>query len=322
MMLARAAADFYWMARYIERAENTARLLENQLTGLVDTSIEELAVGWRVLYRVLGQSVSVAPAPMGEAEAYLMADAYTLAATLMEDAHNPDSILQCWTRARDNAMQLRPWLPVRVWTCMNQGFLWLRECDYTASWAEGPSVLPAEVINRLRLLAGVIHARMPRDNAWYFMELGRYVERLQRQAALLDIWTGTVEEVPLSWTSLLRVCTAYEAYCRLYSMVVRPDQALEYLVRNPELPRSLRFATRRIQHALSEIDPTGARYPLAPPHRFVLRLAAEIESDSMVEANPLEGDALFSNFLKESLALHDLIVAEYVAYPINKGLPS
>ena len=120
---------------------------------------------------------------------FLVADAFALAAYLIEDPANPNAIIQSWINARDNAKQLRPWLPVRVWTCLNDGFFWLRDCDFAEYWARGPNSLPAGVIDRLRLLSGVIEARMSRDDAWRFLVLGRFVERLQSQTALLQAWS-------------------------------------------------------------------------------------------------------------------------------------
>ena len=329
-MLARAAADFYWMGRYFERTEQTARLLQYQLTRLVDTPADELALGWRVIYRTLGQSAPVKPTLADEAESFLIADAYTLAASLVEDITNPDSMIQCLTMARENARQLRPWLPVRVWTCLNQGFFWLRDRDFHKAWAKGPAALAGEVIDRLRLLAGVVDSRMPRDDAWRFLELGRFVERLQQQTALLDAW-DRVGQAPgdapsLSWAGLLRVCGAYEFYCRSHSMVIRRGPALSFLVRNPELPRSLCFAVHRIEELLSGIDPGGARYPLAAPHRIVLRLAAAVETDLRGddEANgETNGETnSLQILLREGRTLHDLTVATYVDYPVETGLPS
>lgn len=325
-MLARAAADFYWMGRYFERAEHTARLLEYQLTRLVDTPAGELALGWRVIYRALGQSAPVTPTVTDEAESFLLADAYTLAASLVEETTNPDSMIRCWTMARDNAKQLRPWLPVRVWTCLNQGFFRLRDCDFPAAWATGPAALAAEVIDRLQLLAGVVDARMPRDDAWRFLELGRFVERLQHQVSLLDAWDrigqGPGDAPSLSWAGLLRVCAAHESYCRTHSMVVRRGPALAFLARNPELPRSLCFAVQRIEKLLAGIDPRGARYPLAGPHRMVLRLSATVETDPANE-NDAGGDGgSLEALLKDSRALHGITVSTYFDYPVEAGLPS
>ncbi|MDE2974233.1 MAG: alpha-E domain-containing protein [Gemmatimonadota bacterium] len=333
-MLARTAANFYWMGRYVERTEHTARLLRHQLGGLVDTPAEEVALGWRVVYRTLGQSAPDAPADADEAEAFLVADAYTLAGTLVEDDTNPDSLVSCWGMARENAKQLRPQLPLRVWTGLNRGYLWLRDCEFPSVWRVGPAQLVSEGIDRLRLLAGVVHATMPRDDAWRFLELGRLVERFRHQTALLDNWDrlGCVrgEEPRLSWADLLRVCGAYEHYCRRHTMTVRRAGALDFMIRDPEAPRSLRFAVHGIEDLLLGIDPLGGRHPLAPPHRMALRLAALVEAGAGGPARVGAGGAgreprekeLFEQMGRDGDTLHELVMSAYVDYPVAEGLPA
>ena len=326
-MLAREAADFYWMGRYVERTEHTARLLRHQLTRLVDTPADELALGWRVLYRTLRRSAPATPADADEAEAFLIADAYTLAGTLVEDETVADSMISCWRAARANASQLRPQLPLRVWTCLNRGYLWIRDCDFHAAWRVSPAELVSESIDRLQLLAGVVNAVMPRDDAWRFLKLGRFVERLQHQTALLDTW-DRIGRAPrrrpaLSWADLLRVCDAYELYCRRHSMTVRRSEVMDLMIRDPEVPRSLRFALHRIEGLLMGIDPLGNRHPLAPPHRMALRLAAVLEADSgdSNDAAPAAAgeSGLFERLTESGQALHDRVIGAYVDYPVAEG---
>lgn len=327
-MLARMAANFYWLGRYAERTENTARLLEYQLTRLVDTDADEIALGWRVVYRALSQSPPRAPTDVDEAEAFLIADAYTLTGGLVEDTRNPASIISCWGMARENAREIRPRLPLRVWVCLNQGFLWLQQTEFAEVWGEGPVALVSQAIDRLRLLAGVVDANMARDDAWRFLELGRYVERLQQQIVLLDVWDRIArpegEGVVLSWADLLRVCGAFEPYRRDRSLTLRRGPVLGFLMRHPEVSRSLRYATDGIDSALRGIDPAGGRPPLAPPHRTVLRMAATLELDAGEAAAGPDGapGEVFGSLTRDSRALHDLVQATYVDYPVAAGLPS
>jgi len=332
-MLARVAGDFYWMGRYLERTEHTARLLRYQLSGLVDTPADEVALGWRVVYRTLGQSVPDAPADADEAEAFLIADAYTLAGTLVEDDTNPDSMVSCWRMARENAKQLRPQLPLRVWTCLNQGYLWLRESEFPEAWRAGPTQLVSKGIDRLRLLAGVVHGTMPRDDAWRFLELGRFVERFQHQTVLLDNWDrigcAPGRNPRLSWADLLRVCGAYELYCRRHTMTVRRTEVLDFMIRDPEVPRSLRFAVHQIEGLLLGVDPLGNRHPVAPPHRMALRLAALVEADvggplstgAAGEGNDRSEEGLFDRLACDGDTIHALVMSAYVDYPVAEGLP-
>lgn len=345
-MLARVAGEFYWMGRYLERTEHTARLLEHQLERLVDSPADELAVGWSALYRALRQPVPDVPEDADEAEVFLVADAYTLAGALVEARANQDSILSCWAAARENARQIRPQLPLQVWTRLNRGFLWLREHDFAEAWAAGPATLVGEAIDRMRLLAGVIDARMPRDDAWRFLELGRFVERTSQHGVLLETWNDFGRRdgsAPTpAWSDLLRICGAYELYCRTHSMTVRRAKVLDLLIRNPELPRSLRFCVQRIGDLLAGIDPKGARYPLAPPHRTALRLAAAVEieepghaigepgraagereraAEEPERAGEPEGASFFAVLERDGAALHDLILGIYVDYPALGAAP-
>ena len=324
-MLARVAGEFYWMGRYLERTEHTARLLEHQLSRLVDSPADELALGWSAVYRALRQPAPDMSEDADEAEVFLVADAYTLAGSLVEAKANQDSVLSCWTSARECARQVRPQLPLRVWTCLNQGFLWLQENDFAESWAVGPASVVAEVIDRMRLLAGVVDDRMPRDDAWRFLELGRFVERLSQHAILLDTWNeygrrGAAGPA-MAWSDLLRLCGAYELYCRAHSMAVRRERVLDLLIRNPEVPRSLRFCVQRIGDRLAAVDPKGARYPLAPPHRAVLRLAAAVEIEEPAQAGEPGGGNFFAAVERDGTALHDLIIGTYVDYSVLGGAP-
>lgn len=181
-----------------------------------------------------------------------------------------------------------------------------------------------EAIERLRLFAGVVDAAMPRDEAWRFLELGRFIERTQHQAVLLASWVEFSREErvagALSWADLLRVCGAYEVYCRRHSTNVHREEVLGLLTRDPELPRSLRFSVRRIEELLAGIDPVGARYPLAPPHRMALHLTAAVEmkpSDLPEDTKP--GD-FFRSLGDDGRTIHHLTMAAYVTHSSAEGL--
>ena len=323
-MLARVAANFYWMGRYLERTKHTIRLVRYPLDRLVDRTGGEIAVAWEVVHRTLGQSLPELPESLDEAEAYLLMDAYTLAGSLIEETSNPDSIVSCWSSARESARQVRSHLPLAVWTCLNQGYLWIRESDLPDAWASGPSALVSEASDRLRLLSGVMDALMYRDDGWRFMALGRFVERVQHQAAFLGAWVelgmraGTPAAPP--WADLLRICGAYEVFSRRYSMEVRQDQVLVFLVQDPELPRSLRFAVHHIGEMLAGIDPAGARYPLAPPHRMALRLASALEVETLDGTRGGHPLRFFHAIGSECRTLHDVTVAAYLDHTRVDGL--
>lgn len=310
-MLSRLAAEFYWLGRHVERIEHTARLLRFQLNRLSDRPADELALGWQAVYRVLGQVP--AGAAGAESESVVMPDAYTLAGKLVEERANPDSLVSCWERGRENGQRVRAQLPLPAWTCLNQGYLWIRDSDFSRFWADSPAALVTEAIDRLRLLAGVVEATMPRDEGWRFLELGRFIERMQHQAMLLASWVEFNRGASaLSWADLLRVCGAYEVYCRRHSTNVRRNEALRLLTQDPELPRSLRFSVQRIEELLAGIDPVGARYPLAPPHRLALRLTAAVEMELTGLSEETPAGDFFLSLGADSRTLHELTMAVYV----------
>ena len=319
MMLARMASHFYWLGRYVERAEHTGRLLRHQLNQLVDRPADELAVGWQALYRALGQSPpDISVENVSESETFYKVDAYTLAGVLVEEKSNPASVLACWARARENARQVRTYLPLPVWTCLNQGHLWIQGSSFSEAWAKTPVTLVQEAIDRLRLFAGVVDGIMCRDDSWHFLQLGRFMERTQNQAALLSSWSEVACErwaaLSLSWSGPLRMCGAYEVYCRRHSMDIRKESVLDLLIGDANLPRSLYFSVRRIEQMLAGIDPLGTRPPLAVPYRMILPLAAAIE---MGPGENL-GD-FFNSIGRDTRKLHDLIISTYISYSPVEG---
>ena len=105
-------------------------------------------------------------------------------------------------------------------------------------------------------------------------------------------------------------------------MVIQPIHARTFLLSNPEIPYSLSFAIRRVQTLLSGIDPAGGRYPLRAPHRHALHLAAAIETDLLAPTKDAETGDFLAEFAQECRVLHNIIIAEYVDYPLERGLPS
>ncbi|MXW55822.1 MAG: alpha-E domain-containing protein [Gemmatimonadales bacterium] len=132
----------------------------------------------------------------------------------------------------------------------------------------------------------------------------------------------------LSWADLLRVCGAFEPYRRDRSLTLQRSSVLGFLMRNPEVSRSLHYATDRIESTLQGIDPAGGRPPLAAPHRLALRISAALEldpgeADAAPDAAPdAEAGEPFGPLTRDSRTLHDLVQATYVDYPVTAGLPT
>ena len=283
-MLSRTAQGLYWMTRYLERAEHTCRLLGDQLEALENRSVEEIDRSWRRLYRALGRSPKVGgiEPSMGD-EAMMLADAYTLFDDLTFERYNTDSVRSCIAAARENARWVRNAFGGGMWTCLNTAYLSMRDTQIEDIWRDRPGEFYHRIGDALQSFAGRAESAVYRDHGWHFLQLGRFVERAQLVAALVEAQlalspTDRPHAEP-EWDSLLRVCNAYEAYRRLYSLEYRPASVVDFLVADRRLSHSIRYALARVAEELA-----GAAARREPPRaveaaRHVGRMAARLDYD-------------------------------------------
>ena len=254
MLLSRTADALYWISRYLERAEHTARLIDVRL----DLGLDRTADGWQFdrLYASLRLKPPDEPVP-GPAE---------LVEALIFDLSNRDSVASCVTAARDNARQVREEISQDMWEQVNGLYLRLREAHAEGTWAGRPHYLCRMVIEGVHLFQGVTDATMGHGEGWQYLQTGRFLERADATAALLDLHFkdtaraagGTADHS--EWVGLLRSCSALEAYCRCYTAELRRERIAEFLLLNSEFPRSVRFAAAGVESALRGISqPDGAR---------------------------------------------------------------
>ncbi len=281
-MLARNAQGLYWMGRYLERARHGCRLLSDQLATMEDRPIEQIEQSWRRLYRAIGRS------PLGghleanaDDEDFMLADAFTLADDLTFEPNNPDSIRNCVAAARENARQVRNAIGNRMWSCLNLAYLDLRDVEIQTIWNDRPGAFYLRAENAIRTFSGIAEGGMYRDDGWHFLELGRFVERAQLLAALLDAHiamhpTGH-SHGESDWRSLLRICEAHFAYRHLHALDHRPGRMVDFLVADPRLAHSIRHAMARIVDALDAVS--GSRALAVEAGRRAGRMAAGIDYD-------------------------------------------
>jgi uncharacterized alpha-E superfamily protein len=259
-MLSRIAESLFWIGRYIERSDGTARILDVHLQLLLEDPWIEEDLACRSLLSVMG---SEAP----EDVALTRQDVLTILAV---DRNEPASIAYSLGAARENARRAREIVSTELWECLN------------TTRARMPRKVASDKVHeffgwvreRSALAVGIIESATSRDEAWQFFTLGRSIERADMTARLLATRSLTEASGP-SWTTILRSCGAYEAYLRTYRGVPSARNAAEFLLLDRLFPRSILFSVTRAESCMREIEPRLDRVGVSDQ---ALRLLGQIRS--------------------------------------------
>jgi uncharacterized alpha-E superfamily protein len=256
-MLSRVAENLFWMSRYLERAENVARLLDIGLYLELDAApaIDDGSAPIEIaLYILACRDAFHGAHPSAERSAVLQ--------FLTFDRTNPQSILSMIARARENARGTQESLDVDAWSEVNRLYLYLSGQRAQERYRSSPSGFYAAIKKACILFDGLVQNTLPRDEVYHFLELGRYLERVgvigrilhakcQSHTAHMPGGDPTMEL--MRWTGLLRSCSAYGAYLRVERDRVEPVGVIRFLVLNPDFPRAIRFSVARCRLSLKEI---------------------------------------------------------------------
>ena len=260
-MLSRIAESLFWIGRYVERSDGTARILDVHLQLLLEDPWIDEDTACRSLLSVMGSDDE------GD-ETVTRSDVMNLLAV---DRTHPASIAYAIASARENARRAREVVSTELWECLNTNnarmprkvagdkthdfFRWVRE--------------------RAALAIGIVDSATSHDEAWQFFTLGRAIERADMTARLLATRSLTEASGP-SWTTILRSCGAYEAYLRTYRGVPSTKNAAEFLLTDRLFPRSILYSVTRAEECLREIDPRLGR---AGVNDAAQRLLGQIRSE-------------------------------------------
>ena len=319
-MLSRSAQGLYWMGRYLERTDHLCNLLLVQTEALVDRPGRDIYAGWRRLYVSLQRDPPGGGLALTENDDFTLADSYTLASDLTFERTNPDSVWNCFAQSRENARQMRHLITAQMWRRLNLAYLRIRDLDIADIWAVLPEDFYAGMMAETDGFAGAAAATMYRDEGWRFLQLGRFVERVQCSTSLLltqmalDAENKEEEFSEVDWTGLLRACHALEAYDRHYGATVQPDAALDLLVTDPRLARSLYRSLTEITGGLESLGVGPGTNASIAAQRIAGRLAAAILYDW---PDSRDKEALLQRALEQSLELHALITVAFFDYPVD-----
>ena len=260
-MLSRIAESLYWVGRYVERAEDTARILDVHLHHILEDAASDEETACRTLLGIMG-----APAP---AEGL---DAGQVLRILAYDRSDACSITGSLTAARENARGARDAISSEMWECLNATYHALA-AQMAPVAGPGPHGFLRFVKERAAIMAGLGDSTMSRDDGWRFLVLGRSLERVDMTTRLLLATFGDPGGSP-HWVNTLRSCSAYEAFLRTYRSSVEGARVAEFLLLDRLFPRSAFHALSVAQRCLAELAPSSGRAGTEDEAQRILGLAA------------------------------------------------
>lgn len=294
-MLSRIANSLYWMSRYLERIDNTARLIEINVLHMleVEDSISE-ANQWKPLLEICGsEQAYLACHPGGEVKAKRMIQFMT------QEKNHPGSIYHSLRAARENARIVRDRISKEMWEAINE--LWL-EAEFQLQTPLTPEKSPAfnkMIRNQVARFHGLAESTMLRGEAFGFYELGFYVERADMTARILDVkyhlilpdlkMVGSALDY-YQWVALLKSISGLEAYRRKFHSGLRPADVANFVIFDKQFPRSLHYLVESIYRALKSV---GGRLVHDVSFHQMSRLLEEFEHTN--------GEEVFAHGLHEFL---------------------
>lgn len=280
-MLSRVAENLYWISRYVERAENVARLLDVGLFLALDAP--GLAADGGTGGAVEGVlSIMACRSAFEKAHGPGSRDAVLRFLTF--DRQHRHSIVTMIARARENARGTQDALSAETWRQVNTLYLYLSGPRALRRFRSSPSRFYDGIKRACVLFGGLVDGTLPRTEAFHFLQLGRYLERVGQVSRILNVRLRdpadrTVIEAPLRivhWSGLLRSCSAYEAYLREHHDRIDPEGVVRYLVLDAEFPRAMRFCVARCCESLHAIGGDGGGDYTSEADRLLGRLDSEL----------------------------------------------
>jgi uncharacterized alpha-E superfamily protein len=275
-MLSRVAESLYWTGRYIERAEDTSRLLHVNFHGLLDADVPDRGRGWQDLVQLLGRDELFR-------EHFDDYSAQAVTEFMLWHPANPDAVTACVARARENARGVREQISSEMWELLNRLHLLVSRTRPAAVLAS-PHAFFVRIREASHAFQGVMKATLPRGEAYEFLELGAHLERADTTTRLLAVKVpGLQPDEPAAVTndslsSLLRSCGAFEAFRKQVSDELRAARVVAFLLLERSLPRAVTFC---LEQSLSSIRATSGE--TVRPERAIGRLYAELSFTDLPE---------------------------------------
>lgn len=298
-MISRVAEHCFWLSRYLERSENTARILDVNQSLLLDFQVP-VEQQWKPLLTISGIHNLEGPFDAERVQDYLT-----------WDTENPSSIISSLSYARENARIIREVISAEMWERINYSYLWLKGARAKIAFDQNRTEFYNQVRRINQMIYGISEGTMSHGEPWDFFQLGRYLERACQTARILDVKYHQLLPTPehigtpidsAHWVAILTSCSAYEQYLK-HRTSTTPISVAEYLIYDVLFPRSVRFCLMRCQmsaHAISG-------HPIARPENDVeLRLQQLLGWLQLIKINDAIEAGLHDTLTNVINSIHDL----------------
>jgi uncharacterized alpha-E superfamily protein len=289
--MARDADSMYWMGRYVERAEHVARLLlvnSNLLIDVGDLAPSLQQQQWHSVMTVMRMEVPPAlqNAPADGSMGALVAQYMSF------HRDNPNSLLSCISRARENARAIRENLSAEMWEHLNTLYWSIRGDDASGRYEESPDDFYRQVMTGSMLFQGLTDQTLSHDQRWLFTQLAKYLERIDVTSRIIETkfnilhsGEGMLEGAlrNIHWMAVLRSCCSIEAYRRHHLADMDPLRVASFLILERNYPRSIRYAVGQAHDAITRIRQEVNAAAIDPAERILGRLDAQLEYAEMSE---------------------------------------
>lgn len=286
-MLSRVANIIYWTARYLERGENTLRLIDVNAQLVLDLESHQDyndPRAWEPLVYVTGEEekfFELYEKPVTEK---------AVVEFLLYDRENPSSLLSCVAAARENARCVRDQISSEMWEVLNTFYLKLKNQNYETYLEIGSNEYISDLKLRTQQIYAVAESMMPRNEGWWFYLLGRYLERADNVSRIVDIkyymilpdrhHVGSALDV-IQWGSVLRSCSAFEAFRRTQRGQLKLENVTDYLIRDREFPRSILASIAAAENCLIKISADKANPLKEVALKEISELRAHLENGNI-----------------------------------------
>jgi uncharacterized alpha-E superfamily protein len=302
-MLSRVADSLYWMSRYLERAEHTARVINIQLNLMLERGSQSEDLDWARVGRSLGMELS-------DEDDWR---AQSLAQSLLHDASNRSSIVASIVAARENARQVREQISSEMWEQLNRLFHAVRRSspevwdsrDFLQSIKEGA-----------HLFQGITDSTMTHGEGWQFIQAGRYLERAVAVSTLVGAHFREFHQPAQAGAERVYL----EAYCKAYTADVKAERTAEFLLLHPTFPHSIRFSAEALETAIKEIGREAGSRRAARVERIAGRLRATLGFGQIDEIITGGLESYLHELLRQCGQVHSALYQTYISYPIEAAL--